>query len=153
MESGATKLTQMYTTLVAEASSGTPPARSSFDLDTQSYLVPFPQDILDSLRPLVTFLRTLPLPATHPSHPAAASIQRALSDAQRGYADMRGAWSKRCLEGEAKRAVEGRGVGYSMTDNAEEIGVREGDTFAQFVENVLDVAEVCSFRSRRRTRC
>ena len=142
METGAVKLTQMYTKLVAEASSGIPPARSSFDMDTTSSLVPFPDDIIATLTPLVSFLRTLPLPATHPSHPAAAAIQRALTDAQRGYADMRGAWTKRCLEGEAKRAVEGRGVGYTMTENTEEIGVKEGYAFAGFVISVLNVAEV-----------
>ncbi|KAH8116065.1 Cullin repeat-like-containing domain protein [Phellopilus nigrolimitatus] len=140
VEAGAKKLAQLYTKLVAEASSGTPPARSSFDTDPSVILVPFPEDIVKMLNPLVSFIRTLPLPATHPSHPAAISIQTALTDAQRGYADMRGTWIRRCLESDAKRVVEGHGDGYASGKDidAATAGIREGQEFGIWVEGVID---------------
>ncbi|KAI5121110.1 hypothetical protein M0805_002783 [Coniferiporia weirii] len=143
VETGARKLTQLYTKLVAEASSGLPPARVSLDGHAYAILVPFDPSVVQALRPLVAFLRTLPLPATHPSHPAAAAIQVVLLDAQRGYADMRGAWVKKCLEADAKRAGEGRGDGYASgkDTNAAEAGIREGQEFGAWVEGVIDVAE------------
>ena len=144
VEAGAKKLAQLYTKFVAEASSGTPPVRTSFDNDTNSVLVPFPEDIVQALLPIVLFLRTLPVPATHPSHPAAAAIQSALTEAQRGYADMRGGWIRKCLENEAKRVVEGRGEGYGSgrDTNPAESGMREGQTFGVWVAGVIGVAEV-----------
>lgn len=98
------------------------------------------------LNPLVSFIRTLPLPATHPSHPAASSIQTALTDAQRGYADMRGTWIRRCLESDAKRVVEGHGDGYASGKDidAATAGIREGQEFGIWVEGVIDVAEACT---------
>ena len=84
IDTGVKKLAQLFTKLVAEGSSGAPPGGSSFEL------TPFPPELYTTLTPLVTFLRGLPLPATHPSHPAANAIQSALREAQRGYADMRG---------------------------------------------------------------
>ena len=109
-------------------------------------LVPFSEDIVLALHPLVTFLRSLPLPATHPSHPAANAIQTALSEAQRGYADMRSGWIRRCLESEAKRVVEGRGDGYASGKDTEAAatGIREGQEFGVWVERVIDVAAVCA---------
>ena len=81
----------------------------------------------------MTFLRTLPLPATHPSHPAAAGIQSALKDAQKGYGDMRGAWVRKCLETFGKRLV----------DRADTIdGVSAGQEVGKWTENMLSVAEV-----------
>lgn len=144
VEAGARKLTQLYTKLVAEASSGAIPARSSLDGRSYSMLVPFSDDIVQTLLPLVTFLRTMPLPATHPSHPAANAIQTTLSEAQRGYADMRSGWIRRCLEPEAKRVVEGRGDGYASgkDTDAAMTGIREGQDFGVWVERVIDVAGV-----------
>ncbi|KAF8886743.1 exocyst complex component exo70 subunit [Infundibulicybe gibba] len=84
VETGAKKLTQLYTKLVAEASSGA--SAPGAELATIS----FPPELLSTLRPLVVFLRTMPLPSTHPSHPAAPAIMSTLKDAQKGYADMRG---------------------------------------------------------------
>lgn len=143
MEAGAKKLAQLYTKYVAEASSGAPPVRTSFD-NIPNTFVPFPEDIIQALGPIVVFLRTLPVPATHPSHPAAAAIQSALSDAQRGYADMRGTWIRKCLEVDAKRVVEGRGEGYGSgrDTNAAEAGIKEGQEFGVWVEGVINVAEV-----------
>ncbi|KAM5541886.1 hypothetical protein V8D89_004615 [Ganoderma adspersum] len=126
VESGAKKLIQLYTKLVAEGSSGAPPGGAEFTS------VPFPPQLLVTLRPLVAFLRTLPLPATHPSHPAAPGIQSALKDAQKGYADMRGGWVRKCLETFGKR----------VTDRAETIdGVDAGQEVGRWTEDLLTVAE------------
>ncbi|KAF7966561.1 hypothetical protein HWV62_37859 [Athelia sp. TMB] len=127
VETGAKKLAQLYTKLVAEGSSGSPPVGG---LD---FIAPlFPPDLLAALRPLVIFLRTLPTPTTHPSHPAASAIQSALKDAQRGYADMRGSWNRKALETYGKRVV----------DRAETIdGIVAGREFGKWVDNLLTVAE------------
>lgn len=146
VEAGAKKLAQLYTKYVAEASSGTPPTRSSLDGNTNGLLVPFSEDIIQSLLPIVQFLRTLPVPATHPSHPAAEVIQSALLDAQRGYADMRGTWIRKCLEAGAKRVVEGReAFGSSRETDTADAAIREGQEFTIWVEGVIGVAEVSVF--------
>ena len=133
VETGAKKLTQLYTKLVAEASTGVSPPPGT---DVTANL--FPEDILTSLNPLVRFLRTLPLPATHPSHPAAKTIMSTLKEAQKGYAEMRGAWARKCLESEAKRVL----------DRADTIdSLNAGKEFGYWVQSLLSVAEV---RSRRR---
>ncbi|TCD71013.1 hypothetical protein EIP91_000511 [Steccherinum ochraceum] len=126
VETGAKKLTQLYTKLVAEASSGAPLNGVEFQL------TPFPSSQLAVLDPLVKFLRTLPLPATHPSHPAAPAIQAALKEAQKGYADMRGAWGKKCLELYARRVVE-------RSETLD--GVKAGREFGIWVSSLLTVAE------------
>ncbi|OCH84783.1 hypothetical protein OBBRIDRAFT_798791 [Obba rivulosa] len=126
VETGSKKLMQLYTKLVAEGSSGSPINGPEFTF------TPFSPQLLSAIRPLVSFLRTLPLPATHPSHPAAPAIQAALKEAQKGYGDMRGAWARKCLETYGKRIVE----------RAETIdGVAAGREFGKWVENVLKVAE------------
>ena len=90
------------------------------------------------LTPLVAALRKLPLPTTHPSHPASASIFGTLKDAQRGYADMRGNWGRKCLEAGGRRIVErleARGV---STDDP-----RQGaEDFVAWVKEVVGVADV-----------
>ncbi|KAF8625717.1 hypothetical protein AX15_005229 [Amanita polypyramis BW_CC] len=134
VETGAKKLTQLYTKLVAEGSSGSPPTPVP---GIEYTILPFPADLLASLRPLVAFLRTLPLPATHPTHPAAPGIRTALNEAQRGYADMRGTWSKKCLEGQAKKVVDEAGEG--MYEARE--GVEAGKEFGKWVDLMLTLAE------------
>ena len=127
VETGAKKLTQQYTELVAEGSSGAPPNGPDFMLSS------FPPSLKAELLPIVTFLRKLPLPPTHPSHPAAPGIQATLKDAQKGYAHMRGTWGNKCLENYARRVV----------DRAETIdGVGAGREFGAWVANLLAVAEV-----------
>ncbi|KIJ59184.1 hypothetical protein HYDPIDRAFT_118771 [Hydnomerulius pinastri MD-312] len=127
VETGAKKLTQLYTKLVAEGSSGSPPIAG---LDFTPVM--FPPSLLASLKPLVAFLRTLPLPSTHPSHPAAQAILATLKDAQRGYADMRGNWNRKSIETHAKRVV----------DRAETLdGVIAGKEFGTWVDNLLRIAE------------
>ncbi|PSS18880.1 hypothetical protein PHLCEN_2v3195 [Hermanssonia centrifuga] len=126
VETGAKKLTQLYTKLVAEGSSGAPPNGPEFVLSQ------FPASLKPGLIPLITFLRTLPLPPTHPSHPAAPGIQSTLKEAQKGYADMRGTWGKKCLEIYGRRVV----------DRAETLdGVVAGREFGDWVENLLTIAE------------
>ena len=136
VEAGARKLAQYYTTIVAEASSGTLPSVID-QADPSSYLAPFPPNLLDELAPLVTYLRTLPLPATHPSHPAASSIQSALAEAQRGYADMRGTWARKCLEADSRKGA----AEFAAMGN-EEDRIRQGVDFALWIENAITVAEV-----------
>ncbi|KAF8346804.1 hypothetical protein F5887DRAFT_882602 [Amanita rubescens] len=145
VETGAKKLTLLYTKLVAEGSSGSPPGGTSIEFT----ILPFPADLLASLRPLVSFLRTLPLPATHPTHPAAQGICSILVDAQKGYADMRGAWSKKCLSPCQKRRRRGPsynegGGSYeigSSTTKARRDGVKAGKSFGKWVKLVLTVAK------------
>ncbi|KZT66616.1 hypothetical protein DAEQUDRAFT_752050 [Daedalea quercina L-15889] len=126
VETGAKKLMQLYTKLVAEGSSGTPINGPEFEP------MPFPPNILETLHSLVDFLRTLPLPPTHPTHPAAPAIQAALKEAQKGYGDMRGSWGKKCLEVYGKRVVERAG-----TIN----GIATGKEFSQFMDNIMNVAD------------
>jgi hypothetical protein len=83
--------------------------------------------------PLVSFLRTLPLPTTHPSHPAAPGILETLKDAQRGYADMRGVWSLKCLESQGKHVI-------GRADTIDTIAA--GKEFGKWVELVLTISEV-----------
>ncbi|KAF9242082.1 Cullin repeat-like-containing domain protein [Melanogaster broomeanus] len=124
---GAKKLTQLYTKLVAEGSSGSPPI-AGLDFNP----VMFPPPLLATLKPLVTFLRTLPLPSTHPSHPASQIILSTLKEAQRGYADMRGTWNRKSLETHAKRVV----------DRAETLdGVTTGKEFGTLVDILLRIAD------------
>lgn len=83
----------------------------------------------------MTFLRGLPLPSTHPSHPAGQVILATLREAQRGYADMRGTWNRKSIETHAKRVV----------DRAETLdGVIAGKEFGTWVDNLLRIAEVGS---------
>ncbi|KAG1727516.1 Cullin repeat-like-containing domain protein [Suillus lakei] len=127
IETGAKKLTQLYTKLVAEGSSGSPPVSGLAFMLTE-----FPPPLMSSLIPLVAFLRTLPLPSTHPSHPAASAILNTLKDAQRGYADMRGNWSRKTLEMHSRRVV----------DRAETLdGVAAGKEFSTWIDNLLKVTE------------
>lgn len=126
IETGAKKLAQLFTKTVASGSSGNPPAGSDFQFS------PFPRDALASLQLLVKFLRALPLPATHPSHPAATAILSTLKEAQRGYAEMRGNWGRKCLELYGRRVVDRA----ETTD-----GVSAGREFGQWTSNLLEVIE------------
>ncbi|KAJ3748105.1 Cullin repeat-like-containing domain protein, partial [Lentinula detonsa] len=126
IETGAKKLAQLYTKLVAEGSSGTTPAPG-----VEIVRAPFPSQLRSTLQPIVAFLRTLPVPSTHPSHPAAAAILTTLKEAQRGYADMRGTWGKKCLEAHGKRVVD-------RADTMEPIAT--GKELGTWVQSVLSVA-------------
>lgn len=133
-ETGGKKIAQLFTTLVAEACSsalleptqylGTPP--SSLPLITP--------DLENSLDPVVDALRSLPLPTTHPSHPASSGNLNTLKDAQDGYAAMRGAWSKRCLEMRSKDLIKGA--------DSEIDGIQISLDFAQWTAGLLLLAEV-----------
>ncbi|KAH9165747.1 exocyst complex component exo70 subunit [Lactarius sanguifluus] len=126
VETGAKKLAQLFTKLVASGSTGSHPAGSDFQYS------PFPRGDLANLLPLVKFLRALPLPATHPSHFAAAAILSALKEAQRGYAEMRGNWAKKCLEVYGRRVIDRA----ETTD-----GVASGRELGKWKSELLDVVE------------
>ncbi|KAJ7054683.1 Cullin repeat-like-containing domain protein [Mycena amicta] len=127
VETGAKKLTQLFTKLVAEASTGSIPPPN-----TDITAAPFPSNLFSTLRPLVAFIRTLPLPASHPSHPAAPAIMSTLKEAQKGYADMRGNWARKCLETQGKRVI----------DRADTVdAVTAGKDFGRWVESLLAVAD------------
>lgn len=132
METGAKRLAQLYTQVVAEGSSGVTPARGS-----ESMLSSFPSSLLPTLSPVVQFLRTLPVPMTHPSHPAASGIFATLKEAQLGYADMRGNWSVKCLEGQGRRLV-------ARADSVDPLTT--GTEFRDWVELMLGTAEVRNCR-------
>ncbi|KAH9954763.1 Cullin repeat-like-containing domain protein [Russula dissimulans] len=126
IETGSKKLAQLFTKVVASGSSGNPPAGSEFRFS------PFPQEELATLQPLVRILRALPSPATHPSHPAAAAILSALKEAQRGYAEMRGNWARKCLEVYGRRVVDRA----ETTD-----GISAGRELGKWTRDLLDVIE------------
>ncbi|ESK87637.1 exocyst complex exo70 subunit [Moniliophthora roreri MCA 2997] len=127
VETGAKKLTQLYTKLVAEGSSGSAPPPGS-DITK----APFPSSLISNILPLVEFLKTLPLPSTHPSHPAAPAIMSVLKEAQRGYADMRGNWSRKCLEAQGQRVLD-------RADNIDP--VQAGREFGLWVQSILTVVQ------------
>ena len=120
---------------MAEGSSGATPAPGS-----EIMMMSFPASLIPTLTPVVSFLRTLPLPSTHPSHPAAPVILSTLKEAQKGYADMRGNWSVKCLEGQGKRLV----ARAEMIDP-----LTTGREFTEWVELILGTSEVCDLSSHR----
>lgn len=90
---------------------------------------------MKQLKPVVAALRSLPLPATHPSHPAAAAILATLREAQAGYAEMRGNWGKRCMEPGSRRIL---GQLETQSDGG---GQPVGQDAGQWVEAMLALAE------------
>ena len=118
---------------MAEGSSGATPTPGS-----ETMMMSFPASLIPTLTPVVSFLRTLPLPSTHPSHPAAPVILSTLKEAQKGYADMRGNWSVKCLEGQGKRLV-------ARTEMTDPLTI--GREFTEWVELILGTSEVCDFVS------
>lgn len=132
METGAKRLAQLYTQVVAEGSSGATPAPGS-----ESMISSFPSSLLPTLSPVVHFLRTLPIPTTHPSHPAAAAIFATLKEAQLGYADMRGNWTVKCLEGQGRRLA-------ARVESVDPLTT--GTDLRDWVELILCTAEVRNHR-------
>ena len=114
---------------MAEGSSGATPTPGS-----EIMMISFPASLIPTLTPVVSFLRTLPLPSTHPSHPAAPVILSTLKEALKGYADMRGNWSVKCLEGQGKRLV-------ARVEMVEPLTI--GREFTEWVELILGTSEVC----------
>ena len=72
---------------------------------SETMMMSFPASLIPTLTLVVSFLRTLPLPSTHPSHPAAPVILSTPNETQKGYADMRRNWNVKCLEGQGERLV------------------------------------------------
>ena len=114
---------------MAEGSSGATPTPGS-----ETMMMSFPASLIPTLTPVVSFLRTLPLPSTHPSHTAAPVIQSTLKEAQKGYADMRGNWSVKCLEGQEKRLI-------IRAETVDPLTI--GREFTEWVELILGTSEVC----------
>lgn len=120
--------------MVAEACSSAPLEPTQY-LGAQPTELPLLGSALeDSLLPVVDALRSLPLPATHPSHPASNGNLNILNEAQDGYAAMRGAWIKRCLEIRSRDLVAG-------ADN-EANGIQISLEYAQWTEGLFLLAEV-----------
>ncbi|KAJ7302655.1 hypothetical protein DFH08DRAFT_1089677 [Mycena albidolilacea] len=90
----------LFTKLVAEASTGSTPSPNE-----EISAAPFLPAIMGTLPSLVVFTHTAPFPAS-PSHPAAPAILSIFKAAQKGYADMRGIWSRKCLETQGKRFID-----------------------------------------------
>ena len=144
VEAGIKKMTQLYTKLIAEGSSGAPPSGNTIKI------LPLSQGIIRTLSPIIDALRKMPQPATHPSHPAAKSIYQLLKEAQKGYGEvgsngltkcsshayrqMRGAWGKRCLE-----AMGGRRI-IDRVDTLD--GVAAGREIGLWVNGIITVADV-----------
>ncbi|KAJ7795132.1 hypothetical protein B0H14DRAFT_3496316 [Mycena olivaceomarginata] len=74
---------------------------------------------------------TAPFPAS-PSHPAAPAILSTLKATQKGYADMRGIWSRKCLETQGKRFID-------RADTVDSIVA--GKDFGRWLELLLSVAD------------
>ncbi|KAJ2935205.1 hypothetical protein H1R20_g1896, partial [Candolleomyces eurysporus] len=134
VETGAKRLVQLYTKIVAEGSSGPTPTSDRINTSLLSLPSTFPPTLLPTLTPIVKFLRGMPIPATHPSHPAAQGIARTLMDAQRGFADMRGNWSVKCLDAQGKRLVVRAGT--SDVDP-----LQTGREFGEWLEVILATAD------------
>ena len=100
-------------------------------------MMSFPASLIPTLTPVVSFLRTLPLPSTHPSHSAAPVILSILKEPLKGYGDMRGNWSVKCLEGQGKRLV-------ARAETLEPL--MTGREFTEWVELILCTSEVCDCR-------
>lgn len=82
----------------------------------------------------MVFTPTAPFPAS-PSHPAAPAILSTLKATQKGYADMRGIWSRKCLETQGKRFID-------RADTVDSIVA--GKDFGRWLELLLSVADVSS---------
>ncbi|KAG8795134.1 hypothetical protein FRC12_017636 [Ceratobasidium sp. 428] len=132
VETGAKKLCQLFTKLVAEATAY--PA-----IDPTNYLnapEEFPtidEAILAKLAPVVDALRKSPTPATHPSHPGSNAILVVMQEAQAGYADMRSQWCKKSVDSGIRRVLAAADTG---TDR-----VAIGQEFGTWVNGMLLLAD------------
>ncbi|CAE6424142.1 unnamed protein product [Rhizoctonia solani] len=132
VETGAKKLCQLYTKIVAEATSR--PA-----IDPTNYLQSpdaFPaldEAAMNKLTPVVDALRKSPTPTTHPSHPGAAAILAVIQEAHAGYADMRSQWCKKAVDSGVRRILAAADTG---TDR-----IAIGREFGMWVEGLLVLAD------------
>ncbi|KAG8960854.1 hypothetical protein FRC00_014009 [Tulasnella sp. 408] len=135
VDTGAKKLSQFYTKTVAEACAATPIDPISYLPSPPNQLPTISSQSMKTLQPIVTALRSLPLPATHPSHPAATEIFETLKEAQNGYAEMRGTWAKRCLE-PGYRAILGR-----VETESDGGGIKAAKDIAEWLEGLVALSE------------
>lgn len=135
VETGAKKLSQLYTKTVAEACAAAPIDPAAYLPSPPNQVPTIPSQSTKFLHPIVTALRSLPLPATHPSHPAATEIFENLREAQSGYAEMRGTWAKRCLE-PGYRAILGR-----VETESDGGGIQAARDIAEWLEALVAISE------------
>ncbi|TEB24086.1 hypothetical protein FA13DRAFT_1797469 [Coprinellus micaceus] len=147
---GTKRLAQMYTKIVAESSSSPPPSLqpTSPGASAAEALVlgiTLDPQAISSLTPIARFLRTLPVPGTHPNHPAAGEIGRILGETLKGYAEMRGGYVAKCMDAMGKKVVidasEGRDSARRSTDSERGGRKREGREFGEWVEGLVGVVE------------
>lgn len=144
-ETGAKKIAQVFTQLVAGAC-------ASAILEPTQYLGALPsevplmsRDTEESLTPVVASLQSLPVPVTHPSHPASVGNLNVLNEAQDGYAAMRSGWAKRCLEPMSRDLIA------AAEDPGN--GIQTSIELAQWIEGFLLLAEVSKSVSRMLVIC
>lgn len=135
METGAKKLCQLYTKIVAEATSR-PPIDPTNHLHSPEEFPTIDEDAMSKLLPVVDALRKSPTPATHPSHPGANAILAVIQEAQAGYADMRSQWCKKAVDGGIRRILAAADTG---TDR-----IAVGREFGTWTEGLLALADVSS---------
>jgi exocyst complex protein 7 len=78
-------------------------------------------------------LRSLPVPSTHPTHPAAPAILKYLKDAQHQYAETRGKWAVKVLEVGGRRVID-------RADNDD--GIAVGKTLGEWIGSFVTLLEV-----------
>ncbi|KAN0135050.1 hypothetical protein V8E53_007168 [Lactarius tabidus] len=124
VETGAKKLAQLFTKLVASGSTGSHPTGSDFQY------FPFPRD---GLAMLLQYPRQ--------------TILSSLKEAQCGYAEMRGSWASKCLEVYGRRVID-RAETTDGVASGQELGKWTGDLLtvielitwrAERKENELDM--------------
>ncbi|KZT33890.1 hypothetical protein SISSUDRAFT_1122622 [Sistotremastrum suecicum HHB10207 ss-3] len=128
LETGTKKLCQLFTSLIS--SSSPPPTSALNNLSASLSTPPFPHATLQSLLPLISTLRSLPNPSTHPSHPSSSSILATLKEATGTYVDIRGKWARAALEG-------GGNVLDRVSSSAEGEG---GVVFRAWFEGLVNIA-------------
>ncbi|ELU43169.1 Exo70 domain-containing protein [Rhizoctonia solani AG-1 IA] len=132
VETGAKKLCQLYTKIVAEATSR-PAVDPTNYLQSPDALPTLDENTMTKLGPVVDALRKSPTPTTHPSHPGAAAILAVIQEAQAGYADMRSQWCKKAVDGGVRRILAAADTG---TDR-----IAIGREFGIWVEGLLILAD------------
>ncbi|QRW05322.1 exocyst complex protein exo70 [Ceratobasidium sp. AG-Ba] len=132
VETGAKKLCQLYTKLVAEANAY-PAIDPTNYLNASDALPTIDEAIFEKLVPVVDALRKSPTPTTHPSHPGSSAILAVIQEAQVGYADMRSQWCKKSVDSGIRRVLAAADTG---TDR-----IAVGHEFGTWVSGMLLLAD------------
>ncbi|KAG9085523.1 hypothetical protein FS749_004353, partial [Ceratobasidium sp. UAMH 11750] len=132
VETGAKKLCQLFTKLVAEATSY-PAIDPTNYLNASEEFPTIDETILAKIIPVAEALRKSPTPTTHPSHPGSSAILAVVQEAQAGYADMRSQWCKKSVDGGIRRVLAAADTG---TDR-----IAIGQEFGTWVNGMLLLAD------------